>query len=406
MRAVVFDASLPKYVSTLALGKLKKSMHYSLISCTTYRENTEEPKLPNGNWVRIKTLYGGICGSDLNLIYLHDSPSASPFVSFPFVIGHENVGEIVEAGEGVTEFSIGERVIVDPMLGCKVRGIEDECPNCKSGDYSLCENFTKGDISPGMLLGNCKDTGGSWGEYYIAHKSQILKVPDKVKSEDALLVDPLASALHPVMRNFPKDSDRILIVGAGIIGLLVTAALRAMGSKCHITIMARYKFQAEIARKYGADEVVDGRGDYFEQFAEITGGSLYQPIIGKRVMVGGFDIIYDCVGSSKTIDESLRFTKAMGKMVLVGLASFPKGVDWTPIWLKEVRIAGGYCYSTETVDGNAITTYRLALKLIEEGRVDVSGLVSHTFDIRDFKRAIETASGKGKNKSIKVAFKF
>lgn len=406
MRGVIFDAALPKYISTLALGKVNKALYYGGMSCTTYKEKISEPKLVNEEWVKIKTLYGGICGSDLNLVYLHDSPSASPFASFPFVVGHENVGEIVEVGSKVTGFSIGDRVIADPMLSCKQRGFKDLCPSCQRGDNSVCENFAEGELAPGMLIGSCKDTGGSWGEYYVAHLTQLIKVPEHVKSEDAVLVDPLASAVHPVMRNFPKDTDRVLIVGAGIIGLMCVAVLRAMGSKCSITVIARYRFQEELAKKYGADHVIDGRGDYYSQLAAICGGRLYKPIIGKRVMSGGFNTIYDCVGSSTTIDDSLRLTKSGGKMVLVGLASFPKNVDWTPIWLKEVTVAGGYCYSTEHVNGEEISSYSLALKLIAEGKVDVSGLLTHVFDIKDYKKALQVASGKGANKSIKVAFKF
>jgi threonine dehydrogenase-like Zn-dependent dehydrogenase len=377
------------------------------VTCTGYREGIKEPELPGQDWVKIKTSFGGICGSDLNLIYLHDSPSASPFVSFPFVIGHENMGVIVEKGRVVEGFEAGDRVIADPILSCRVRGIEEECYSCKSGNSSVCSNFTRGLLSPGMSIGSCRDTGGSWGEYYIAHKSQLIKLGEDIKGEDAVLVDAIASALHPVARNFPDNNEKVLVVGSGIIGLMVVACLRALGSKAGITILARHKFQGELAEKYGADNVVYTRdGDYYSTFADITGGALYKPIVGKRVMAGGFDRVYECVGSDVSIDESLRFTRQGGTMVLIGLASAPRGVDWTPIWLKEIKLHGAYWCGTESIEGLTESTYRHTLRLITEGKIDINPLVTHILDIKDYKKAIKIASGKGRYKSIKVLFGF
>lgn len=407
MRGIVFDADIKKYAGTLLLGKVNKKLSYGGFTCTTYKDNIKEPVLPGPDWVRIRTIFGGICGSDLNLVYLHDSPSASPFVSFPFVIGHENMGVIEEKGSNVEGFEAGDRVIADPILSCRVRGIEEECPSCKSGNAALCSNFTRGILSPGMSIGSCRDTGGSWGEYYIAHKSQLIKLDEGTRGEDAVLVDAIASALHPVARNFPDDNEKVLVVGSGIIGLMVVACLRALGSKAQITILARHKFQGDLAGRYGADNVVYTRdGDYFSSFANITGGTLYKPIIGKRVMTGGFDRVFECVGSDQSIDESLRFTKQGGTMVLIGLASAPKGVDWTPIWLKEVKIHGAYWASTENIDGRVASTYSHTLELIQKGKIDTKPLVTHVFDIKDYKKALEVASGKGKYKSIKVLFGF
>lgn len=407
MRGIVFDGDVKKYVGTFLLGKVNKKLSYGGMTCTGYKDDIKEPGLPGQDWVRIRTKLGGICGSDLNLVYLHDSPSASPFVSFPFVIGHENMGVITEKGIGVEGFEVGDRVVADPILSCRVRGIEEECPSCSSGNAALCSNFTKGMLAPGMSIGSCRDTGGSWGEYYIAHKSQLIRLDDDIRDEDAALVDAIASAFHPVARNFPDDNETVLVVGSGIIGLMVVACLRALGSKCSITILARHKFQGELAEQYGADNVVYTRdGDYYSTFADITGGTLYKPIIGKRVMAGGFDRVFECVGSDLSIDESLRFTKQGGTMVLIGLASAPRGVDWTPIWLKEIKLHGAYWCSTESIEGNTASTYSHTLGLITSGKINTKPLVTHVLDIKDYKRAMEIASGKGKYKSIKVLFGF
>ncbi|HYF93248.1 MAG TPA: zinc-binding dehydrogenase [Symbiobacteriaceae bacterium] len=405
MKAVEFEVGAFTYVMMKVLGRLNRRLFFGPLSGVRFRE-MPEPALPGPDWVKIRTRYGGICGSDLNMVFLHDSPSASPFASMPFVVGHENLGTIVEAGQGVTDFAPGDRVVADPVLACATRGIAEPCPSCARGDYSTCTNFNKGTVKPGMSIGLCQSTGGSWGEYYVAHRSQLIRVPDRVSDEDAILIDPLASALHPVMRHFPKDSDQVLIIGGGIIGLLVVACLRALGSKARITLLARYPFQAELAKQQGADRVLLGRGDYFAGLAEICDGELLKPILGKRIVQGGFNMVYDCVGSDTSLDDSLRFTAPAGKMVLVGLASLPSGVDWTPMWLKEITVAGVVYCSTEEYDGRRLRTYELGMQLIEQGRVSTKGLLTHTFPINQYKEALAVASDKKGAHSVKVAFRY
>ncbi|MGE4282484.1 MAG: zinc-binding dehydrogenase [Clostridia bacterium] len=407
MKAVTFNASIPKYITTMALGSLDKDFYHSPLSCISFKE-TDAPSLPNDNWVKIKTLYGGICGSDLNMILLHDSPSTSPFVSFPFVIGHENLGIIVEKGKNVNQFDIGDKVVADPLLSCDAREVSAPCSNCRAGHYSLCENITKPPLSAGISIGFCKDTGGSWGEYYVAHHSHLYKVPEGVADEAAVMVDPICSALHPVMNNFPDDHEKILIVGSGVIGLLVVGCIRALGSKCDITVMAKHTFQGKMAQNSGADRIVYARDkDYFDVFRKITNASLYQPMLGKRFMLGGFDKVFDCVGSSSSIDECLKFTRARGTMILVGLASYPKKIDWTPVWFKELKLTGSMYYNTEVYrDGKTETAYRIALDFLRDKKLDVKNMVTHTFSIDSYRQGIKTALDKKNNESLKVIFKF
>lgn len=407
MKAVVFDASIPKYLTTMVLGAIHKDLYHSPLSCIALKE-IDAPALPSEDWVKIKTLYGGICGSDLNMILLHDSPSTSPFVSFPFVIGHENLGIIVEKGKNVKGFDIGDRVVADPLLSCDTRQVSQPCTNCEKGNYSLCENITKPPVAPGISIGFCRDTGGSWGEYYVAHQSHLYKVPDHVTNEEAVMIDPICSALHPVMNNFPGDNEKVLVVGSGVIGLLVIGCIRALGSKCDITVMAKYPFQGKIAQKMGVDRIIYTRNtDYYDEFKKITNGELYQPILGKRFMLGGFDKVFDCVGSSSSIDESLKFTRARGTMILVGLASYPKKVDWTPVWFKELKVTGSMYYSTELYqDGKTEKAYKIALNFLRDRKLDVRNMVTHIFRIDDYRQGIRTAIDKKNNECLKVAFKF
>ncbi|MGQ9626574.1 MAG: zinc-dependent alcohol dehydrogenase [Anaerolineae bacterium] len=409
MKAVQFVDSIPSYVLSKSVGSFYPPIFYGPLSCLRYRD-VPEPRLPGPDWVKIKVKYGGICGSDINLIRLHDSPSTSPFASFPFTMGHENVGTIVEVGENVKDFAPGDRVVADPLLPCPTRGFsgEEMCPQCQRGEYPRCENFARGNISPGLMIGACRDTGGSWSECFVAHRFQLFRVPEAVSDEQAIVVDAFCSALHPVMRNFPRDEDNVLVIGAGIIGLCVVAALRALGSRARVITLARYPFQGELAERYGADEVIyAGRGmDYYRAVAETFRARLYKPILGKRVMTGGADVVFECVGSDDSIDDALRFTRAGGRLVLVGLVGISKEVDWTPVWFKELTVAGTNSSSAERYEGQPVRDYALALQWLAEGKLDFSPLLTHTFPLSEYKRAIEVNMHKSRYKAIKTAFLF
>jgi threonine dehydrogenase-like Zn-dependent dehydrogenase len=402
MKAVTFRAELLPYILTLAMGKINRKFHYSGISCLRYGE-VPEPVLPGDDWVKVKTVYGGICGSDINMIYLHDSPLLSPFASNRFVMGHENLGIIVEKGNNVEGFEVGDRIVADDILSCEPRGLQ-KCSKCLSGDYNLCLNFTEGELSPGTIMGTCSDTGGSWGEYYVAHKSQLFKVPDNLKDEEAILIDPLCSALHPALRNFPRDDEKVLIMGAGIIGVLIVASLRALGSKADITVIAKYPFQGQLVEGYGADRVIYSRDADVENMAQITDGKIVKPLIGEKYLIGGFDRIFDCVGSEASLKDSLRFINSGGTLVLVGLCS-KVNLDWALVWFKEITIRGIYGYGTDPVDGKSERTFKIGLDLMSSGKINTSSLVTHVFSLKDYKKAIEVASCKREYKSVKVLLK-
>ncbi|MBA4534518.1 alcohol dehydrogenase catalytic domain-containing protein [Brevibacillus halotolerans] len=405
MKAIRFQATIPRYLSTKTLGRFFPSVFYGPMSCITY-DDVKEPSLPNQEWVKVRVKFCGICGSDLNLIFLHDSPATSPFASFPFTIGHEIVGVIEELGREVKNLSVGERVVIDPILSCEARGFHEPCPACHRGDFSLCERMTIGDVSPGLLIGACRDTGGGWSPRLVAHQSQILKVPQDVSDLNAVMTDPFATALHGVMRDQPRDNETVLVIGAGVIGICVVAAIRSLGSKARVIVLVKHPFQAEMARRYGADEVVllSSQSDYNQQLADLLGARVLKPIFGSPVIQGGADIVYECVGKDQSINDSLRFAKSKGKVNLLGVASIPHKVDWTPIWLNELDIKGSFACGTEEYQGERLRTYALALNLMRSGKVDLASLVTHRFPLDQYREAIETAAGKGRTGAIKVIF--
>ncbi|RLC82501.1 MAG: alcohol dehydrogenase [Chloroflexi bacterium] len=407
MKAITFTASIPRYVMTKILGRIDRRFFWSAFSCLRYGE-VPEPGLPAGDWVKVKTRYGGICGSDLGVITLHTSPVLSAFSSASFVLGHENVGVIAEKGERVKRFREGQRVVVDPTLSCEVRGFLDRCSMCQAGRDNLCLRSTEGNIAPGLLIGSCQDTGGSWGEYFVAHRSRLFPVPDEVDDENALMVEPFAVALHAVLRNFPSRKHRVLVIGGGTIGLCVVAALRALGSDARIIVVYKYPFQGEMARRYGADVVIKlGRGnEFYQELAQTLGGKLLKPLLGGPISMSGADVTFECVGSRGSLELALRLTGAGGKIILVGLASTPGGIDWTPVWLKELDIKGSYTYALEKHRGRKSHTFQMALDLMAQKVVDLKPLVTHRFRLKDYRKALETATAKGREKVIKAVFEF
>lgn len=366
-----------------------------------------EPVLPNDQWVKIRVTYGGICGSDLHLIHLHDSPSTSPFASFPFTIGHEVVGKISEVGLAVKGLQLGDRVAVDPVLSCMVRGLPNSCEVCRSGDYNLCSHMTDGDIAPGLLIGTCRDTGGCWSTYLVAHQSQVLKLPDEINDLNGVMIEPFSCALHSVMRNPPRDDDTVLVVGAGTIGVCVVAALRALDMGCKIVVVSKYDIQTKLALRYGADEVIRLCGRDYKHIYEIADAlkaRVLKPVIGPPVIQGGADIVYECVGNSRSVNDALRFARSGGKVVLLGLAGILDRIDWTTVWLNELDVKGSFAYSTEEFEGKRMRTMQVAIELMKLGKVDLSPMITHRFPLEKYKEALSTVVSKGKEACMKVVF--
>jgi len=404
VKAITFAAPIPRYLATLAGGTLSDRFYLGSLACTRYGD-VEDPALPSERWVRIRTRLGGICGSDLNVITLKASPSTSPFSSFPFVIGHENVGEVVEVGRAVHGVSVGVRVTVNPLLCCEPREIAPACEACAAGDHSRCAHFTDGALPPGMLLGTTRGLGGSWGERFVAHESQVVAVPESMTDEEAVLVEPFACSVHAVRSNLPADGARVLVIGGGSIGLLTVAALRALAPQVRVTLLARHAFQRDRAQRLGAVRGVDAHGSYLPELAEAGGTRLLKPIIGRPVGVGGFDQTFVCVGGAAAMDDAMRVTRAGGTVVLLGNSSTMNGIDWTPLWLKELTVRGSLCYGAHAHASPARSAFDEAAALIASGRAPIGDFVTHIFPLARYRQAIDVARSKRAEHSIKVAFR-
>ena len=163
---------------------------------------------------------------------------------------------------------------------------------------------------------------------------------------------------------------------------------------------ARHKQQVEAARRFGA-EILDGGGDLLEGTAKATGAKLYKGDLGNRTLLGGFDVIYDCVGTSATLGPALRAARAGGTVVLVGVSLHRMKVDLTPTWHQEVDLIGTLAHGMEVVDGRKVSTFDLTGELVKSGKIPTDGYVTHRFPLERWKEAIQTAVDK-RSGSVKV----
>lgn len=407
MRAIVFDLSLARYALGKALGRQLPSLYWGPLSCLSLRE-VPAPALRGPAWATIAVEASGFCGSDLSTVLLKMSPSLSPFSSFPAVLGHEIFGRLAQVGAEARAagHKEGDRVVVNPAFGCRVRGLTPPCPACASGHPATCHRAgsASGGLAPGFTIGYHRDLPGGFSEVVAAHASQLHRVPDGVPDARAVLTEPLSIGLHGVLHRPPRDDEQLLIIGGGMIAYAVLAALRLSGRRCHVTQLVLVPFQAELARALGADEVIVATTEeVLERVVALTGAERHQPILGGEVLTGGYAVSFDCVGTPQSLRQALAYTRSQGTIVMVGACGMVPKIDLTNIWAKELNIQGTYYYAPES-DGRH--TIDLAMELLaSDGARAVDKLITHSFSLEQYREAIIANVDRGRSKAMKTVFK-
>jgi threonine dehydrogenase-like Zn-dependent dehydrogenase len=407
MRAIVFDISLPRYALAKALGKQVPSLYWGPLSCLSLRD-VAEPPLRGPAWAKIAVDAAGFCGSDLATVLLKMSPALTPFSSFPAVLGHEIFGRLAEVGSDARAagFREGDRVVVNPAFGCRVRGIDPPCPSCKSGHPATCHHAgqSEGGLAPGFTIGYHRDLPGGFSDRVVAHVSQLHRVPDAVPDTRAVLTEPLSIGLHAVLHRRPRDDEQVLIIGGGMIAYAVLAALRLSGSKCRVAQLVLVPFQAELGRALGADDVIVASSeDALSRVVALTGARRHKPIIGGEVLTGGFAVTFDCVGTPDSLRDALAYTRSQGTIVMVGACGIVPKIDLTNIWAKELAIQGTYYYGPESSGRHTID---MATELLaSDGARSVDALITHSFPLEKYQEAIVANVDRGKSKAMKTIFK-
>jgi threonine dehydrogenase-like Zn-dependent dehydrogenase len=409
MRAITFHISLPKWLACKVLGRFRKSLYWGRLSSVRLRDVPEQA-LPGPDWVRVRPRLGGICGSDVGRILLDDPPDVftKALVIEPLVLGHENVGVVVERGPAAEDVPAGLRVNVDPILACLARGLEP-CPSCREGQFCACWNVAQGKAGLGFSIGHSAKVGGSWADSFVAHKSQLVTVPEGVTDEQAVLVDALSASVHAVLRRPPGPADQdVLVMGGGIIGLGVIGFLRAWGFKGRLLAVARHRFQQALALHLGADEVWDskdlGEKDLFDRLAAMYRIRPVKGMFGKKILLGGVDLTYDAVGSRDTVEDALRVVRPQGAVVIVGMGH-PRWVDWDPIPHKQLTVVGSHGRGIEDWRGAPRHTYEVVHELMAEGRFPADKFLTHVFPLEDYRGALDVMTHKARHGAVHAALR-
>ena len=400
MRSIYVDKNIPRVLLTKAIAPHWPGFVWTPFSAARVVDLTEAV-LPGPRWLRLRNERCGICASDLSLLFVKADPSIAP-AALPantrFFLGHEVVSLVTEIGPGVTRFKIGNRVIMDTHsagANCATLEIGPPCRYCAEQDYHFCINKS----APGP-----RGFGGGFGDGYVAHEMAVYPCPPDLTPDQVVLTEPFSIPMHGVMRFPPGPGDRVLVIGSGIIGLLTTMTIRALCPECEITTMARYPHQAEMAEKLGAKHVLMGHVGYSE-IARLTGGQFFSAPLNRGVVIGGFDIIYDCVADSRTLNSSLRWVRAGGTVVMVGSHMAPMmKIDLTPVWYHQVNLVGTYGHGMNERAGIRKHTYEWVFDRFRSGEFTTDGLITHRFPFKEYRKAISTASAKKKTKAIKVLF--
>jgi L-iditol 2-dehydrogenase len=304
-------------------------------------QEADEPAAGPGEVV-VETSAAAICGSDL-----HGFREASPRRIPPLVMGHEAVGTVSAAGDGVDPDLAGTRVVLKPIIGC------GRCEACAAGRVNLCRD--------GRLVG--RDLPGAFGERFAVPAAAVAPISSGVGDEAATLVEPLANAVHVTSRSV-REGDDVLVVGAGPIGALMARMARERGAG-RVFATDRIPARLELIRAQGATPL--GAPAAEEALADATGGR-------------GVDVAIDAVGLEATWALALRAIRAGGRIEAVGLGSGSGAIDYFSVIGKEATITGSYGWTDED--------FATALALVEAGAVDTAGWFTGA-SLADGQRAFE-----------------
>jgi threonine dehydrogenase-like Zn-dependent dehydrogenase len=383
MIALELYRSVPRYLASRTLGSRAPGLLAGPVAPLRLVDR-EPPEPPAEGWLQVRPLLSGVCGSDLKTIAGKSSFYFTALVSLPFVPGHEVVGEVVNSGNG---FAAGDRVVINPVLSCEPRGISPLCGPCASGQTGLCERITGGHVGAGLQTGYCHDTGGGWSEMLVAHQTQLHKVPETMTNEAALMVEPLACAIHAVRRAaVPRDAT-VLIVGAGTVGLLTLMALRRFAEPARVVVVAKYSRQADVARELGA-EVTTPR-EALGAVRRSTRAFRLDPERSDPFLLGGVDVSFECVGSKSGLDLAMRCTRGRGRVVISGM---PERADLSPAWFRELEIVGAYSGAGCFDDA------------LEMAGPELGKLVEPAYPLASWREAIDHALSVGSIGATEIAF--
>ncbi len=324
-------------------------------------EDAPKPRIKRGEaLIRVRAV--GICGSELH-VYEGISKRRVP----PLVMGHEFSGEVAEVEDGAAGIQKGDRVAVEPIIRCGT------CEQCARGRSNICSNM--------RLMG--LHMTGAFAEYVAVPAEKCYKIPDNVSFEEGSTAEPLSVGLHAVNRASIGLGDAVVVLGAGVIGLMSVQAAKIAGA-AKVLVTDLFDYRLKLARKLGADAVINVKEeDPVKVVMELTDGK-------------GVDAILEAVGIQKTMQQAMTMVKKGGVVTAIGMLAKTMELEMLDAVVRETELKGSYGYTPGE--------FKSALGLIGAGRVDVKSLITHVFPLRDIVKGFEALSEK-KEGVVKVVIK-
>lgn len=310
---------------------------------------TDIPK-PGKDEILIKILRVGVCGSDPTIYY-----GRHPYVTFPVVMGHEFAGTVEALGEGVTGPAVGTRVTVIPHLVC------GKCRACRTETYNFCEE----------LRCTGAEADGAHVQYKVMPREMVMPIPDTMTMDDAAMVEPACVAYHAAKRGEIKPDDKVLVIGAGPIGIFNMQSAKALGAK-EVYIADMDEWRLNLALKLGADGIINVSKESLEEgLTRLAGGP-------KEI-----DAFFDCVGEKgRVFDNILQLARRGTRVVIVGVLQNGCDVPHLPDFVQhELRLSGTTMYVPQD--------YREMIKLMGEGKIKTEGMITHYFKLEDIKTVFD-----------------
>lgn len=306
------------------------------------------------NDLLIKIRKTAICGTDMH-IYHWDEWSKKT-IPVPMVIGHEYVGEVVDMGQEVRGFKVGDRVSGEGHITC------GHCRNCRAGRRHLCRK----------TIGVGVNRDGAFAEYLVIPAFNAFKIPHNISDELAAIFDPFGNAVHTAL-SFDLVGEDVLITGAGPIGIMAAAVARHVGAR-HVVITDVNPFRLELALKMGASRAVNVQQQDLSD------------VMSELGMTEGFDIGMEMSGVPSALRDMLAKMNNGGKIAMLGIPPADVAIDWNQVIFKGLTIKG--IYGREMFE----TWYKMASLL--QGGLNLDPIITHQFDVSDFQKGFETmASG-------------
>jgi len=394
VKALVFQHSLAREAASAIGGRVDRRAFVSRIAPVRLEEIDELP-LPAKDWVRVETTFSGLCGSDVKQILLNgarDNPLTA-LVSFPHVLGHEVVGRRSDTGE---------RVVLNPWLSCGPRGVDPPCEACVAGRYPWCRNFRSGSLPVSIHIGNCAAATGAHAERFAAHSSQLFAIPDHVSDEAAVLADPVSVSLRTILLGPPpSDGAPVLVYGSGTLAFAAIALIRHLYPAAEVWAATRPGARAALATRLGSHAVLSSSPD--ELVAQVAGRVRTTPIEpwSKRDWLqDGPAVVYDTIGSTETVETSLRLLATGGTLVISGVEP-PKRFEWTPLYFKELRVIGSNGFGVEEVGGVAKHAMQHYFDFVADG-LDLTSVITHRFPLERWGEAVLALKNSRRTGAVKV----